>query len=124
MFHSNNIKTMDTMVERVVSLSKGNPGALNCLLSLIDNSKSEGLPYDFSLRVFENLGISGTDIYVLWSDICDRDSKDTLSVLRATELGVLSPDVVRDAASRQDFSGRTLIDVRKVVEEVKAICKV
>ena len=47
-----------------------------------------------------------------------------LSVLRATELGVLSPDVVRDAASRQDFSGRTLIDVGKVVEEVKAICKV
>lgn len=115
---------MDTMVERVVSLSKGNPGALNCLLSLIDKSKSEGLSCDFSLRVFENLGISGTDIYVLWSDICDRDSKDTLSVLRATELGVLSPDVVRDAASRQDFSGRTLIDVGKVVEEVKAICKV
>ena len=49
--------------------------------------------------------IKGTDLYVLWSDLCDKDYGDVHL------LCISCPDeILIDACSRQDYSGRKLVE--------------
>lgn len=49
-------------------------------------------------------GIVGTDLYVLFSDLCGKDPGKTVRLIRDCPKGILI-----DAASRQDYSGRELV---------------
>lgn len=86
---------MNNMKE-VTELSKGNLGAMMCLME-ISNLKDV-------MTTIRRCGIKGTDIYMLWSDLCSKDVS-SLSILCKN-----CPDeVLIDACSRQDYSGRELV---------------
>ena len=81
------------------SLANGNIGAMNFLMAL-------GHP-EVPVRTLgkvQNSGIIGTDLYVLWSDLCERDIKKVIQLMDNCPL-----DILKDACSRQDYSGRQLI---------------
>ena len=68
----------------VVKLCKRNPGAMTAIMEMmeytpiVDPSNMLGL---FSpLLTLDRIGIYGTDIYVLWSDICDKNIIKTLTI--------------------------------------------
>jgi len=42
-----------------------------------------------------------------------------LAVLRAGQLGIISSSVIKDAASRQDRTGKTLINAQGLYDKVK-----
>jgi len=71
------------------------------------------------ILLLDTLGIYGTDIYVLYSDICDRNIAKMITVLRAAHFGFISMEVVADAAHRQDYSGKELIDIESLYKQVK-----
>jgi hypothetical protein len=56
-------------MNQIIQWSKGNPGAMTFLMELV---KSE-----VGIFVFQRLklmpSIRGTNLYVLWSDLCDKD---------------------------------------------------
>lgn len=81
------------------SLAKGNPGAMNFLMQLA----SPTVPIRIVAKI-ENSGIVGTDLYVLFSDLCNRDMQKVITLVDKCPL-----DVLKDACSRQDYSGRELI---------------
>ena len=81
------------------SLSKGNPGALAFLMELV---KPE-MPIRTIARL-ENSGIVGADLYVLWSDICEKDMAKVIKLVDGCPLPLL-----KDACSRQDYSGREMV---------------
>ena len=60
----------DTMQDLLVKMCDGNPGALTAMCCMGPKNPTDALPFWLMLDVF---GIYGTDIYVLFSDICDRD---------------------------------------------------
>jgi len=66
----------------------------------------------------DSFGIYGTAIYVLWSDICGKDMPKMLAVLRSVQLGFFTREVLRDACSRQDYSGREMVPVEELYEKV------
>lgn len=66
----------------------------------------------------DSYGIYGTDIYVLYSDICNRQVNKTIAVVRATQLGLLLGSTLKDACGRQDYSGRDLIPVEDLYKQV------
>lgn len=86
----------------LMDLSKGNPGALNCLVQL-----THPILEDISGVVMKKIidcKIVGTDIYVMWSDICGKN------FLKMAKLCKDCPDdILIDACSRQDYSGRELV---------------
>jgi len=92
---------MLNMVE-VMNLSEGNPGAMTFLFSLISAPK-----FGDSKVIIEKvkkLAITGSDLYVLWSDLGGR------SLSRVKEICEKVADhILIDACSRQDYSGRELI---------------
>ena len=81
------------------SLANGNPGALHFLMQLGRT--------DVPVRTVEKIeksGIIGTDLYVLYSDLCDRDMYKVVKLVDDCPL-----DILKDACSRQDYSGRELV---------------
>lgn len=117
------IKLTDSMPEVLMSMSEGNPGALNVLMEIIKKSqiidpdnKADGIAV---ILFLDSLGIYGTDIYILHNDICENDIVMTLAVLRATQFGMFSESVLKDACGRQDRSGRDLVPVQELYLKVK-----
>lgn len=121
--NKNRIQLGDNTMSAITKMVDGNPGATQCLLQLMKDSPSidpdSALGSLSPLISLDEYEIYGTDIYVLWSDICERDSVATLGVLRAVQLGFLDRAILKDAAHRQDYSGREMIDVDGLVKQVQ-----
>ena len=117
------IELTDSMIDIATKMSDGNPGALTTIMELVKNGE-EIDPMAFgggmgTVLLLDTLGIYGTDIYVLWSDICGRNIAGTIAVVRAFQLGFLDKETLVDACSRQDYSGRDMIDVDAYYKQVK-----
>jgi hypothetical protein len=117
------INPTDDVKTTIAKLSGGNPGALAALMAMFQESPTIDPDCAFGglgpLMSLDSCGIYGTDIYVLFSDICGRDVTKTLAVLRATQLGEFSADTLADACSRQDYSGREMVPVDELYAKVK-----
>jgi len=89
------------MLTEIVNLSQGNPGAMTFLMDLANNVDGN------SVVIFSTLqktSIRGTDIYVLWSDLCNKDRNKVAKLCNDCPESVLI-----DACSRQDYSGIELV---------------
>ena len=77
----------DNIVSMITKMSDGNPGAMTAMMSIIeDGGKTD--PDDFmggigSILSLDTIGIYGTDIYIFWSNICDRETNKMIAVLRS-----------------------------------------
>ncbi len=99
-------------------LSKGNPGAISALCELVrcGDKNDKAKEVEEYLRMLEVLGVTGTDIYVLFNDICDRDSRKMLIVLWAVRNEHYDAIPFSLACSKQDYSGKDIIPVDDLVE--------
>ena len=89
------------MMHEILKLSDGNPGAITCLVGLVSNNPIAGLDI---LPVIKEYGIKGTDLYVLWSDLCNKDYSLMQKLCKECP-----KEILIDACSRQDYSGRELV---------------
>lgn len=89
------------MLGTVMKFSKGNPGAMTCLMGLITEALIPALTI---LPKIEKLEIYGTDLYVFWSDLCNKDYDLMVKLCKDCP-----DDILKDACSRQDYSGRELV---------------
>lgn len=71
------------------------------------------------ILLLDTYGIYGTDIYVLYNDICERNLSKMVAVIRATQLGLFNSNILKDACSRQDYSGRKLVPLDELCQKVK-----
>ncbi|QSW90730.1 hypothetical protein J0383_07940 [Flavobacterium endoglycinae] len=119
---NNKIQLGDSTMKAVVKMADGNYGAVTPLLELLESDHIDpdnALGGIGVLLFLDSLGIYGTDLYVLYSDICGQDIVKMIAVLRATQMGIFETWTLKDACSRQDFSGRDLVPVNELYEKVK-----
>lgn len=92
----------DLIIKVIANWSEGNRGALTFMMNLLKQ------PQEISEPIFEKLtrckSIRGTNAYVLWSDLCDRDMYKVKTLYERCP-----DDILEDASSRQDYSGRELV---------------
>lgn len=117
------IQLQDSTMDVVVKMSNGNPGAMNAIMEILSKGKlvdpDDSMQGLGSILMLDTWGIYGTDIYVLYSDICGKDLSKMLAVIRATQLGFFNGNILIDACSRQDYSGRDLVPVDDLYAKVK-----
>jgi hypothetical protein len=94
---------MTPFTKLLAEWSDGNPGAAVALMGLFSNENVQ-----FSLPIMGKLErcktIRGTNIYVMFSDLCGKDYHVMC------KLCLNCPDdVLEDACNRQDYSGRELV---------------
>lgn len=90
-------------MKNIILYGEGNPGAMSFLLLLMnpENAKS----YDVvAPRLEEATSIRGTNLYVLWSDLCGRDLDKVVKLCKTCPINILE-----DACNRQDYSGCELV---------------
>lgn len=89
----------DELSDAIYKLSEGNPGAATCLVSLYkDESKTRHITFLDVLLLMDHYRIYGSQIYIIWNDLCKRDSFKTYILFMAVKLGFESPYVLREAA--------------------------
>jgi hypothetical protein len=102
-----------------VKLSQGNPGAATAIVLLLkhagDIDKDSALGGIGSLLQLDQLGIYGSRIWMLYSDVCNRSLPKMVALLRAVQLGILDTATLQHGI---DNYGRGL-DVDGVLEMVK-----
>lgn len=118
----NRITLCDNAKSAVIKMCEGNPGAITALVEILKCAKQVD-PDDFmgglgKILALDTLEIYGTNIYVLWNDICDRNTSKMIAVLRANQLGFISDQILKDACHRQDRSGREIIPVEELYVKV------
>lgn len=113
----------DNAISSVAKMSNGNPGAMNAMMEILTKAPKID-PKDFmgglsAILLMDTFEIYGSDIYVLYSDICERNVAKMLAVLRATQFGMFDQRLLKEACSRQDYSGRKMVPVGELYEKVK-----
>lgn len=107
----NRIKLSDNPTIAITKLTEGNYGVINACCLLMKKGCSI-YPYENGFEYIKNLddiGIYGTDIYVLWHDICQCDLEKMISLLRIAIRDTDKAELLKDACKRQDYSGRELL---------------
>ncbi len=118
------ISLYDSIEHIIIAMSQGNPGAMNVLLQMFAPDTPGVNFFPFSERVLcvmflDEIGIYGTDIYVLYNDICDRDILKAFAVIKATQEGDFPSATLKDACHRQDYSGREMVPVNDLLATIK-----
>lgn len=92
-------------MNQLIEWSKGNPGAFNFLMTVFaspETNLSQAATIESKLKQCPS--IRGTNLYVLYSDLCEMD------VSKVVELCMKCPDdVLEKACNSQDCSGRELV---------------
>lgn len=114
------IELNDTALSACMKLAEGNPGAITALMKLmgaaprIDPDSAWGaIGPLFSL---DRMGIYGSNIWLLWKDVCGQDAVKVKTLFRAAQLGIISETPIKMAAASGEHSfdfDALLADVRK-----------
>ena len=91
-------------MKEIIEMSEGNPGALTCLMGFLAKDIKIAIAGLTILPKLKDLDITGTDIYVFWSDLCNKDY-----TLMADLCNKVPDDILKKACSKQDYSGREMI---------------
>lgn len=99
------IELTDTNMDVIVKMSEGNPGAITALMDVLHNSAEidpQGAMGGIgAILLLDTWEIYGSDIYVLWSDKCQRDCRKMLMIMRACQMGNFSQDKLKEMAADQ-----------------------
>lgn len=85
-----------TMADVFCVMAEGNPGALTACCELF--KKAPQIDPDavmggiMPILHLDSLGIYSSRIYMLWSDVCQRNTTSMLALLRANQLGFLDKE--------------------------------
>lgn len=100
------IELTDSLIDIMTKMSQGNPGAITALAACFNEGRKidpddamEGLGPILMLDSWE---IYGSHIYILWNDVCKRNTRDLLLLTRACQLGFLSHKELQKK-SKEDY---------------------
>jgi hypothetical protein len=89
-------------MNKIIQWSQGNPGALTFLMLLQQPFNTQ--VFTIMLKLESAKSIRGTNLYVLWSDLCGRDMDKVEALCKNCP-----NDILEDACNRQDYSGCDLV---------------
>jgi hypothetical protein len=80
------------MMDMILSMADGNPGATNVVIQLISEGGSIDPDSAFgpigAVLLLDTFGIYGSDIWVFYKDICREELINVFTYLRAIQLGI------------------------------------
>ena len=114
----NKIGLEDNGMDILLKLSEGNPGALTVCMQVLERGPKidpDSMHPLLTLLTFDDLGIYGSRIWMLYKDVCHEDLANMLGVLRGHQLGYITEWQLNHAI---DHRGNGL-DVESVLSQVK-----
>lgn len=84
----------DTMMDVMMKMSEGNPGGLKVCMDILE--KGEIIDPEVTLGglglilMLDSYEIYGSEIWMLYKDVCDESIGRTIAVIRACQLGFIN----------------------------------
>lgn len=116
------IQLTDSTHDVLFKMSEGNPGALRVCIEIIQQGAQID-PDDFmgglgTLLSLDTLGLYGSQIWMLYKDVCGEHLPTMLAVLRGWQLGIISEQQIKHAVENHGV-GLNVPDVcAKVVAQL------
>lgn len=86
-----------SMIEMLDTMCEGNPGALTCMMQMIQTDPMTGM---MDILLFDSMGIYGSKIYMVWNDCCGRDMGKFKETIQAFREGKFSDEEIHKNLSR------------------------
>ena len=97
------LELTDTVTDILVKMSDGNPGAINVMMQMLQEAENidpqailGGVGAVMSLDTHE---IYGSNIWILYKDVCGGDLRKMIMLMRATQLGKFPQTRLQSLAS-------------------------
>lgn len=118
------IELTDNMMDVVVKMAEGNPGASIAIMDIIQKH-SEIDPQAAmgglgAVMILDTWEIYGSNIYILWSDTCGKDARKMLMLMRACQLGFLPQSTL--VGLSKDGPLRTELTEKEVQQYDEKVC--
>lgn len=89
------LKLEDSLLDIMMKMSEGNPGALTCLIEMAKKKDWYGEANEIVMIMsLDTMELYGLNLYMLWNDCCDRDLIKMELVLRNYQMGILSKEEI------------------------------
>jgi hypothetical protein len=94
----NRIKLEDTFMDVMMKMSEGNPGAIYVMAQMLKYGRFIDPTPEPVLKIMhlDGMGIYGSQIWVLYKDICGESLVNLLALLRYRQLGFISDERLFD----------------------------
>lgn len=97
------IELTDTPMDMLTKMSEGDPGALMAMMAIMQEHDAidpqAAMGAIGAILLLDTWEIYGTEIYVLFSDKCNKDVRQLLMLMRATQLGIFSNAKLKEMAA-------------------------
>ena len=119
MYPQDRLTSSDTLSKKpldiLLSMSDGNPGAAMALSEIVTTGKYEKIDPDALLGglgivfTLDEFGIYGSDIWILWKNVCDYSVLNIATIFRAHQLGIIHKSMIINAVEDERNTGRKKI---------------
>lgn len=88
--------------QAIVAMADGNPGAVSVMVQMLQKGDAID-PQAFmggglsAILFMDTLGIYGSDIWILYKNVCGQSLNRTMGLLRAVQMGILSQRTLNNA---------------------------
>ena len=112
------ISLNDSLQDIIIKMAEGNPGALTVMLKLFEqeplidpDSVWQGAGTIISL---DDMGVYGSNIWILYKDVCGESIPNVICLIRARQLGFISESEILG-----NIATCRLMDLSKIIPQVK-----
>ena len=116
------INILDTPMDAIMKIADGNPGAVTAIsecmsqVTSIDTDTALGA-FGFVLNL-DSFGIYGSDVWILYKDLCKCEPLKMITVLRAIQMGLMPLTEIKSAIG-DSFNAE--IDHEAILASVKEV---
>lgn len=86
------IRLEDTLLDIFSKMSEGNPGAMTVMAQILQHGNEidpAGFEPVMKILMLDTWGIYGSDIWVLYKNICGQNIANLITLIRAAQLGMI-----------------------------------
>jgi len=116
----------DTLLSIFTKLSDGNPGAFTVLLRAMEYTAKyhqEGCDAGgmYMLEILDTIGVYGSDIWLLYKDICKENIEHFIQVLKAYQYGFVDEATIHEAIDdKENYKiGGSELDIEFLIQKVE-----
>lgn len=99
---------LTTTSQIIINLSEGNPGAMTCLAALAQENRERPLVFAEAVRMFDELGLRGAGIYMLWNDCLDRCMAGLVALVDRWRAGKFSAEEILEHVNVEGGRGKPI----------------
>lgn len=113
----------DSMMDVFIKMCEGNPGAMSVLAQIMEHGEKidpdnalGGLGPILSLDTHE---IHGSNIWILFKDVCGQNIVHMIAMLRGTQLGLIPYGTMRDHIFATPYMGKPYTEFEALIASIR-----